>query len=196
MSGAAARVQSRPGQIFAAEWSGSAVDRPARIREMDENLRVLFEHNWWANRRVLATATGLPTDAWQGGDTVAGVGLRATLVHAYRAEAIWRMRLSNQDATEARTIAAEQFETVDSLAKAWAIEEAAWREWLDAMPPEGFEALHEPPPPLKPKPTRLYLLHVVLHGAQHRAEAALLLTKAGHTPGELDFLEYMLAIGR
>lgn len=163
---------------------------------MDETLRDLFEHNWWANRRVLATAAELPPDAWRSGDSVAGVGLRQALGHTYRAEAIWRMRLSEQDPTQARRIAPEQFETVDELAKAWAAEEAAWRGWLEGMPPEGFEANHVPPPPLKPKPVRQYLLHVILHGAQHRAEAALLLTEAGYSPGELDFLEYMLATNR
>lgn len=163
---------------------------------MHETLHDLFEHNWWANRRVVATAAKLPLDAWRSGDNVAGVGLRAALVHTYRAEAIWRMRLSEQDPTDARRIAPEQFETVDELANAWAIEEAAWREWLEALPPAGFLENHRPPPPLKPKPIRVYLLHVILHGAQHRAEAALLLTEAGHSPGELDFLEYMLFVGR
>ena len=163
---------------------------------MDETLRELFEHNWWANRRVVATAAGLPSDAWQDGDTVAGVGLRATLVHTYRAEVIWRLRLTAQDPTEARKIAPEQFETVDNLANAWAEEEETWRNWLEGLSPEGFEAIYEPPAPYKPKPIRPYLLHVVLHGAQHRAEAALLLTEAGHSPGELDFLEYMVATNR
>jgi len=163
---------------------------------MDQTLRDLFEHNWWANRRVLATAANLPHEAWLAGEGYGGASLRPALVHTFRAEAIWRMRLSEQDPTEARNIASDQFETVDQLATAWAMEEASWRAWLEVLPREGFEANHEPPPPLKPKPVRQYLLHVILHGAQHRAEAALVLTEAGHSPGELDFLEYMLAIGK
>ena len=34
------------------------------------------------------------------------------------------------------------------------------------------------------------LVHVVNHGTQHRAEAAVLLTGEGRSPGELDMIDY------
>jgi hypothetical protein len=36
-----------------------------------------------------------------------------------------------------------------------------------------------------------YLLHVVGHGIEEFTEAALLLTRAGHSPGDIEFLEYV-----
>ena len=35
------------------------------------------------------------------------------------------------------------------------------------------------------------LAHLVNHGTQHRSEAALLLTQAGRSPGELDLIVYL-----
>ena len=34
------------------------------------------------------------------------------------------------------------------------------------------------------------LVHVFNHGTQHRSEAALVLTQEGHSPGEMDLIDF------
>lgn len=44
---------------------------------------------------------------------------------------------------------------------------------------------------MKPQPPLWYfLIHMVTHSQQHRAESAQLLTQLGHSPDDLDFLDY------
>ena len=35
------------------------------------------------------------------------------------------------------------------------------------------------------------ITHVLMHSAQHRAEAAELLTRLGYSPGQLDYMEFL-----
>ncbi len=43
------------------------------------------------------------------------------------------------------------------------------------------------------RPLWLFLVHIVTHAAQQQADAATLLTAAGHAPGEIGFIAYLHA---
>ena len=43
---------------------------------------------------------------------------------------------------------------------------------------------------LRGYPMSIHLLHVIDHGIQSFSEAAVLLSAAGHSPGDLDFLDF------
>jgi hypothetical protein len=63
------------------------------------------------------------------------------------------------------------------------------RSWLRGL---SDTDLATPPPNEKPRfPLSYYVLHLVSHGIQQFSEAAVLLTRAGHSPGDIGFLEFV-----
>ena len=121
-----------------------------------QELATLFDFNYWAQRRILATAAHLTDAQFTLRSVIVGRDLRATLVHTLDVECSWRLRLQRRPEEE-------------------------WRKTLatgaDLDPKEQY-------------PVWFYLLHMVTHSQQHRAESAQLLTQLGHSPGDIDFLDY------
>ena len=58
-------------------------------------------------------------------------------------------------------------------------------EWLDGLDEAATNEIWDGLPLWQP------MLHVVNHGTQHRSEAAVLLTEAGASPGDLDLIDYL-----
>ena len=64
------------------------------------------------------------------------------------------------------------------------------RAWLASLTDADLDA-----PPVRDEdrqPLWHYVMHLVSHGLQQFSEAAVLLTRAGHSPGEIGFLEFVM----
>lgn len=148
-------------------------------------LRALVEFTHWANERILAACEQLPDGALSAPVSPdPGWGsLRGILVHTLDTEYGWRLLLQGQDASE--LLSEADFPGVPALRARWAEERAAWRAYLDAL---GEDAILAPYGAGQGGPAVWQtVMHVVLHSAQHRAEAAAILTGHGCSPGDIDF---------
>lgn len=150
-------------------------------------LEALFDHSAWANARMLDACRGLAPERWQETHED-GQDLRSVLTHALNAEMIWRQRFEGVPQGQLVIRKPEEFPTPADLVSAWREEEQRWRRWFATCTPEKLDEnfqVHSASLPLWQ-----FVTQVPVHAAQHRAEAALMLTELGHSPGELDFLHY------
>jgi uncharacterized damage-inducible protein DinB len=157
------------------------------------DLRTLYDYNYWANARVLQGAAAVTPEQFVAPGPVSHGSLRGALVHALGVEWLWRLRCQ-EGVSPSALPAAEEFPTAAGLAARWQAEEAAMRAFLDGLTdadvarPVTYRTTRGEP---HTDPLWALLVHVVNHGTQFRAEAALLLTAYGHSPGDLDLIRFL-----
>jgi uncharacterized damage-inducible protein DinB len=157
----------------------------------------LFEHLYWIRDRVLGAAAELDAVTFTSGDTVTNRDLRATLVHELDVQWSWRERLKGADWAEwgpDAELKADDYPTVESVAEHWQRDERDMRDWLASLIDADLDA-----PPVRDEdrqPLWHYVMHLYSHGLQQFSEIAALLTRAGRSPGDIGFLEFVQATGR
>jgi len=155
-----------------------------------EEVGELLDYVAWMRDRVLAAAAGVTEVEFRTSDTASMRSLRATLAHQVENEWAWRVRLS-EGSFPVGDVLPEDYPTVGALTTRFRHEERELRAWFDGLSDADLAV----PPPGDDAPLALwrYLLYVVNHGTQQFTEAAVTLTRLGHSPGELGFLEFCTA---
>jgi uncharacterized damage-inducible protein DinB len=162
-------------------------------------IALLFDYNYWANGRILDAAEGLTDEQYVA--AVPGLShgsVRATLIHALAAERIWRQRCLEGESPTTLLKEAD-CPTLDSLRQLWVEEETAMRAGLARLTDEALaRRLAYRTTGGTPMENTLWhlLVHLVNHGTQHRAEAAVALTAFGQSPGDVDLIIYLRSIQR
>ncbi len=154
-------------------------------------LRELFAHANWANRQVFAAARQLDDAALDEGLDPVGT-IRGLLTHLVDAHAYWLARARESTPPSPRT-AAEHPDVMILLAT-WEQLDHCTQEFLAGLAPADLERTIQyvnPAGAPQSYPLRQILAHQIMHAAQHRAELALALSRAGHSPGWLDFLVWV-----
>jgi uncharacterized damage-inducible protein DinB len=156
----------------------------------------LFEHLYWVRDAVLRAADGLSTDEFTSTDTVTNRDLRATLVHELDVQWSWRERLKGADWEEwgeDAELRGDDYASVEAVAEHWRRDEADMRAWLASLTDADLDAT--PVRDEDRQPLWHYVMHLYSHGLQQFSEASVLLTRTGHSPGDIGFLEFARATG-
>jgi uncharacterized damage-inducible protein DinB len=146
-------------------------------------LRYLFAYDRWATGRILAALNGLDDETWRRSAVIDERGLGGILVHMLGAYQRWRHGLAEDGETPRPE--REPLLSPAELRARWVAEWAGMDAFLasidDAWLARDDEGV----------PFAGILLHLANHGTQHRSEAAVLLTQAGHSPGDLDLITWL-----
>ena len=148
-----------------------------------EEIRDLFLYDRWATEKLLRAVEGIDEETWSRAEVIDQRGLGGILVHMLGAFQRWRHGLSD-DGEEPRPERGALL-SADELRAQWATELPAMEAWLltvdDAWLAGDDEGVG----------FAWMLRHLANHGTQHRSEAAALLTQAGHSPGDLDMIDWL-----
>ncbi|HEY8438910.1 MAG TPA: DinB family protein [Candidatus Limnocylindrales bacterium] len=148
-----------------------------------DDVRDLFAYDRWATERLLAALDGIDDATWSRAEVVDERGLGGILVHMLGAYQRWLHGLMD-DGSEHRP-EREPLVSPAEVRRRWAVEWPVMDAFLESRD-DGWLLRDD-------EGVRFdrMLQHLVNHGTQHRAEAAVLLTQAGRSPGDLDMIVWL-----
>ncbi|MGI9252668.1 MAG: DinB family protein [Thermomicrobiales bacterium] len=165
-----------------------------------EMMRAFHAGNSWATRQVLTAAARVDDAIWSAAGVDNQRSLRETLVHLVGTQRAW-LGWWDGSLTDAEAytlfLDPQDYPSADALLLEWEAIDAATAAFLETLAGDDLtrDFVMRVPGREATLPLWQMLLHVGTHDAQHRGEAALMLTEAGASPGGLDLLWYFLQTG-
>jgi uncharacterized damage-inducible protein DinB len=155
-------------------------------------MQFLFDYYYWASAHILRATDKVSNEQFTRVRDYCQRSLRATLVHALSSERNWRARW--QGSTLLTDLDEQTFLTPTSLRTYWKQQEQEMRIFLTSIQEEDLNRRIEGVTNEGTSyvdPVWHSMIHALFHGAQHRSEAAEILTEYGFSPGELDFFVFL-----
>lgn len=168
-----------------------------------DEIRLLYDYNDWADDRLLAACARLSPEQYTAPAPfeIGRGGLRTTMVHLL--DNLWQWRitlqgfykepLADEAAYDATELHEDAFPTLAALQDRWEVERREMRAYLGTLTEETLNGTIRY---VIPGAVREYVVWQVLvdatyHAAQHRSEAAVLLTLYGRSPGDYDMMMFI-----
>jgi uncharacterized damage-inducible protein DinB len=153
--------------------------------------QTLFAYYWHTHTRLFELAAQLNEADYKQNPGYGQGSIHDLFFHTMRTLNSWRMGL--ETGKRLSPLKAEDFPTFEALKTAFQQEQAAWQALLETLNEEEIEGnvrLTTRSGEIVDIPRWRILQHLVLHGMQHHAELAQLLTLKGRSPGDIDFIFY------
>ncbi|MCB0164172.1 MAG: DinB family protein [Anaerolineae bacterium] len=162
---------------------------------MKQTITKLYQYNYWANHLILEkTAQVTAAQLAAPGNFSSAGSLRSVLVHTLSAEWVWRSRCQLGFSPSAMLQEAN-FPTLALITARWQEEENAMLAYIESLTDNDLNQTiaYTNTSGTKSFETQLndILLHLVLHGMQHRSEMAAMLTSYRQSPGDIDFIAFL-----
>jgi uncharacterized damage-inducible protein DinB len=155
----------------------------------------LYDYQREVNNHVLKVAEQLSTEELTAVIVEGQPSIRDTLLHSFDVIQInaawWSRRLSGEEAF-ALEFPSEIYTNISELRVLWESGDSEVTSFIDSLDSDAdLGRIYKRKTPEGEMRTRVLwemMLHVINHGTQHRSEVALMLTKLGHSPGDMEIL--------
>src|SRR2546430_2714263 len=174
--------------------SGSSTERARPV--IVELIRSLYRYNDWANGRILDASARLTCEQLLEGGGASFDSVRDTLVHTMGAEWLYLERWHGR--SPRASFAAADFPDLATIRARWQTIERDTQAFVAALTEADLARVVEYTNMQGERwayPLWQQMIHQVNHATQHRSEAAVMLTKLGHSPGWLDLLYFVDVVG-
>jgi uncharacterized damage-inducible protein DinB len=158
-----------------------------------EMVRSLFEYNEWANERVLESAASVHEEELARDRGVSFDSVQGILLHNLGSHVSWLARWTGEMPPIAKV---EPERVVVAISESYAAAHERLRDFIASLTEERLDEVSSLSDPQDGewrtwrRPFWQVMVSVGSHAMAHRAEAAMILTQLGSSPGELDYSYY------
>lgn len=154
----------------------------------------LFEYNAWANHRIVLKLAHLSVEQLTAPAPVSHDSILGAVVHLVDTQWYWREG-SQTGHLPVKKLLASDFADLEVLRHRWEAEDRLLLEYVQGLSADelaGVVTYTWPQARPRTRPRWQILMHLYTHGVHHRSEIGRHLATLGHSPGDMDFIKFVL----
>lgn len=150
----------------------------------------LYDYNSEKDRQLIDLAEQLTEEQLHAPQQNGHQSVAQTLLHHVTVDWSWSVGIREHYRPTENWPPFTEFPGFAALVERHEQETKLFSDYLDGLSEEDFDKVFSVGEGLELVPWDI-MMHLLLHGAQHRAELGFMLTEFGHSPGDTDYLFYM-----